>query len=177
VLHHDPDIGQARIATHTLQQLLALRPNLAKLHDAIELVGGRVPLLIEVKPNEPIEPIVAVIQQHLSGKRTPHDFLVGSFQQKTLRALHAALPRIEPVVIESWSGVRASYRARQLHTKRVSMNARYLWFGFIRSMAHSGYKLAAYTVNEPSKAARWGKYGLYGVITDYPDRFKRTRDS
>jgi glycerophosphoryl diester phosphodiesterase len=99
--------------------------------------------------------------------------LLGSKSQKTLLELHPALPEIEKVVIEPWSGVRAHYRARQLGAKRISMNQQWLWWGFIRGFKNSGRQLYAYTLNDPAKARRWARYGLAGVVTDYPDRFDK----
>jgi glycerophosphoryl diester phosphodiesterase len=87
-------------------------------------------------------------------------------------SLHRALPHNPTIVIEKWSGVRARLRARQLGTMTLCMNQRWLWFGFIKGMSRSGYTLYAYTLNNPQKAKQWAKYGLAGVVTDYPDRFK-----
>jgi glycerophosphoryl diester phosphodiesterase len=53
------------------------------------------------------------------------------------------------------------------------MNQRWLWWGFIRGFKHSDKQLYAYTLNDPKKAKRWAKWGLAGVITDYPDRFEK----
>jgi glycerophosphoryl diester phosphodiesterase len=51
------------------------------------------------------------------------------------------------------------------------MNQKWLWVGFIKSVARSGYKLSAYTLDDPAKAKRWAKAGLHAAITDFPDRF------
>jgi len=181
VLHHNKclqnalgkRIGGKAIAFCTLAELRALRPDLATLEQAITFVEHRVPLMIEVKPHVDIQPIVAVVTKTFSKGTRATDLLWASFSQKTLRGLHTAVPELETIVLEHWSGVRASYRARQLNTKRLAMNRRFLWWFFIRQMAKSGYQLSAYTLNNPAKAARWEKDGLYGVITDYPDRFRR----
>ncbi|HEY5152928.1 MAG TPA: glycerophosphodiester phosphodiesterase family protein, partial [Candidatus Saccharimonadales bacterium] len=103
----------------------------------------------------------------------PGNFLIGSKSQKALLELHAALPEVPTIVIEPWSGVRAHYRARQLGTKHVSMNQLWLWWGFIRGFKNSDWQLYAYTLNNPRKARRWARYGLAGVVTDYPDLFEK----
>ena len=145
--------------------------NLALLVDAIKLVNKKIPLMIEVKPGESVGPIVMVIKDFLKKGWQDKDFLLGSFSQKTLLELHQHLPQIPKVVIESWSGLRATRRARQLGTKRLSMNQRWLWSGFIRAMKQRGFELYPYTLNNPTKAKGWQKYGIAGVITDRPDRF------
>jgi glycerophosphoryl diester phosphodiesterase len=129
-------------------------------------------LYIEVKPKVHTAPIITSIKQQLQAGRQPGNFLLGSKSQPTLLELHQALPDIKTVVIEPWSGLRATYRARQVDTRLLSMNQLWLWHGFIGPMAKRGWKLHAYTLNNPKKAKRWAGYGLYGVITDYPDRFE-----
>jgi glycerophosphoryl diester phosphodiesterase len=166
VLHHDP-------VDQTYQELKRHRPSLATFEEALSAIGRPVPLYVEVKPREPIKPIVKIIKNRLEQGWRPADFRLGSKSQKTLLELHEALPEIPKIVIEPWSGVRAHYRARQLDTKLVSMNQRWLWWGFIRGFKNSDWQLYGYTLNDPAKARRWERYGLAGVITDYPDRFQK----
>jgi glycerophosphoryl diester phosphodiesterase len=179
ILHHDPALRDSsgtklRINEHTYDELLEHKPDLATFESVLTTIGHPVPLYLEVKPGVPVGPIVKILKQRLSDNWRPDYFLLGSKSQKTLLKLHAALPEIQKIVIEPWSGVRATYRARQVNTQLVSMNQLWLWHGFIAPLARRGWKLYAYTLNDPKKAARWKKYGLYGVVTDYPDRFKKS---
>jgi glycerophosphoryl diester phosphodiesterase len=176
VLCHDDSIksddgSEIKTAVHTLKELRARKADLATLEDAILAINRAVPLIIEVKSNVPIEPIVAVINKFLSRGWKSDDFLLASFDFKILRSLHAELPEITKVVNEHYFGTRATYRARKLQTKRLCMNHQVLWFGFIKSVSRN-YLLYAYTLNSPDKARRWAKYGLAGIVTDYPDKFE-----
>lgn len=172
VLCHDPVLGDLNVADHFLSELKKQKPDLATLEQAIRAVNRRVPLYIEVKPDVSTTPVVALLRQCLHQNWLPSDFMLASFSYKTLKLLHAALPEIPIVVLESWSSVRATHRARKLGTKIICMNQRYLWRVFIRSMQKSGYELYAYPLNDPVKAKRWAGYGLAGAVTDYPDRLK-----
>jgi glycerophosphoryl diester phosphodiesterase len=79
------------------------------------------------------------------------------------------------VIIEHWSGVRASWRAHQLGAKRINMRSWWLWRGFLRGMYRHGYQIAPYTINiNNRRVQKWRPY-IYGVITDYPDRFSRSK--
>lgn len=138
---------------------------LDSLQSVLKAVNSKVPLYIEVKPGENIQPVIADLQTY-KGK-----FWLASKNQKTLRQLHQAMPQVPKIVIEPWSGVRASRRAKQVNTKIISMNQRWLWSGFIKMMSKN-YQLYAYTINNPAKAKRWQKYGLAGVVTDRPDLFE-----
>lgn len=175
VLVHDPFVlggnDKMLISEHTFKELRTAEPDLTKLEAALRFIDKRVPVMIEVKPHVTIAPIITVLQKLLHETWQPLDFTLGSKSQRTLRALHDALPAIKKVVIEPWSGVRAVFRARRVHTHRIAMNHRSLWSGFIASMHHRGYELYTYTLNDPVKASKWSRHGLAGVITDHPERF------
>lgn len=176
VLHHDRDLQDPTTARydirhHTYIELKQHKPDLATLEEAIEAVAKKVPLQIEVKWGEPTIPVVKILQIYLTKGWRETDFLIGSKKQATLIAIHRSLPAIPTVVIEPFSGLRATYRARQLNTKRISMRSWWLWWFFIRWLAKDGYQLYAYTLNDPNKVNRWRRHGLAGVITDRPDVF------
>ncbi|MFZ1249279.1 MAG: glycerophosphodiester phosphodiesterase [Candidatus Saccharimonadales bacterium] len=177
VLHHDacvvdPSGREVSIAHTTYAELLRHKQDLAALDFAIRAVKHRCPLMIEVKPGVPIKPIVAIIQDRLSRGWRLTEFSVASFDFGILRAMQQEFPKLQLVVLERWSGVRAAHRARQLRTRRISMNQRWLWWGFLKSMKTNGFECIAYTVNNPKKAKCWQPY-LYGLVTDRPDLFNK----
>ena len=172
ILLHDDHLADATgqklaVSDYTLEELQAHKPDLTTLADALKGINDQVVAYVEIKGGEPTAAVVTVLKTY-NGR-----LLLGSKSQKTLRELHAALPEIPTIVIEPWSGVRATWRARQLGTKRLAMNQLWLWRGFIAPLTKRGWQLSAYTVNDPAKIRRWRKYGLYGVVTDYPDRFEK----
>lgn len=177
VLHHDATIKlngkKLVIANSNYEALRDLKDDLPTLEDALDAVNAKVPAYVEVKRNVDTEPVVMVLKKYIENIYGQGDLYIASKSQATLLALHKALPDVPTIVIEPWSGVRAGRRARQLNTKHIAMNQLWLWSGFIKAVSRSGNHLYAYTLNDPVKAKRWEKYGLYGVITDYPDRFQK----
>ncbi|HSW85663.1 MAG TPA: glycerophosphodiester phosphodiesterase [Candidatus Saccharimonadales bacterium] len=177
ILHHDRELhdsnsGKHKISESTYQELLEHKSDLATFAQVFEAISQSVKFHIEVKPEEALKPIISILNEKLAGGWPAQKLLIGSKSQNTLLEIQNALPDLPLVVIEPWSGVRAHLRARKLGTKRISMNQRWLWWGFIRGFKRNDWRLYAYTLNDPVKAKRWAKYGLYGVITDYPDRFE-----
>lgn len=196
VLHHnayltDPNGVTRTLAEHTFAELRQHKKDLPTFEEVLEAIGHPVPLYVEVKPGEPTEPIIRIIKKYLAKGWEASDFRFGSYDQKILLELHAAFPEVQTIVIENWSAVRATRRARQLNTKRLSMLEYWLWSGVISALSRRGYEvysfppmneqkerrfakigLTGYT-NNRAKAQRWEKYGLYGVVTDYPDRFEK----
>ncbi len=148
-------------------------PGLSTLAEAVEAIDGAVPMLIEIKPDEPTGPVVRCLQHYMKqGWRADH-FLLVSFSKKSLLKLHTALPTAQIVVNERWLSGRATRRARQLQTTRINLNQRWLSARMVRKLSRQGYQVSAYTLNDPVKVERWRRQGLCGVITDYPDRFSR----
>lgn len=178
ILHHDPALIdpnglQLHIKRHTYKELLQHKKDLTTFDQALEFINRRVNLYIEIKPGEPTKQIVRIFKQHLASGWETTDFKIASFSQKILLEIHKQLPSIATIVNEKWSGVRASKRARELDTKYVSMNQRWLWSGYIKAVQRSGYHLYTYTLNNKKKARKWQQQGLYAVVTDYPDRFTK----
>ena len=159
------------VVKHTYAELLVHKPDLARMDDAILAVNRAVPIQFEIKPTVVIHPAVTVLKHFLKNGWEPSDFLVGSFSYATLRQAQAELPEVQKVVIEEWCGLRAVLRARRLGTKRLSINRWWIWRGFIWSLANHGYLVYPYTVNNNGRTYALAKYGLSGVITDFPDRF------
>lgn len=181
VLNHDPFLRDATgarlpgmvIAENTFAKMRKARPGLITLEDAIKLINREAPIVIEVKPKVPTAQPVAVLKQFLAKGWKPDDFLLCSFSQSTLQALHQALPELQTVVNDHFSAIRAIWRARRLGSKRINLNHHMTWWGMIKAMHRRGYQLTVHTLNNPKKAKRWAKLGLYGVVTDFPDRFRR----
>jgi glycerophosphoryl diester phosphodiesterase len=169
----DQSGNRRRIKSATYKELLQHKKDLASLDEAFEAIGRQHRLYIEVKFGTPVRPIIRVIKYQLKSGWPAGQIMLGSKSQKVLRELHAKLPDIPKIVIEPWSGLRATWRARELKTDLLSMNQLFLWSGFIRMISQRGYKLYTYTLNNPAKAKRWHKSGLTAVVTDYPDRFEK----
>ncbi len=173
VVNHDPFIvdesgAKRTIATTPLSQLRAHKPDLITFDELLDTIGSKKHLLVEIKPAVDVKPIAHIIQKRLQDGWAITTFSICSFDQKVLRKFHVLLPDVGLVVIESWSSWRARRRARELNTKRLSMNQRWLWRGFLRMMHRGGYQISPYTLNNVTKGRRWEPY-LYGAITDRPD--------
>lgn len=178
VVHHDsvlvdPSGNKLVIRDNTFEKLREHKPDLATFKEILDHFPQNVVLLIEVKQKERIEPIVAMLKDAQKAGWQNEYLLLGSKDQTLLRDLHEALPEIEKVIIERWSSVRAMQRAKQVDAKRLSMNHFFLWRGVIKFLTDRGYKVAAYPLNNTHRANAWARYGLHGVITDFPDRFEK----
>jgi glycerophosphoryl diester phosphodiesterase len=168
---------QHSVAERTYAQIKRDLPHVLTLAELIEFVDQRARLMLEIKPGVPTEPIIATIGRYLKLGWSPDKFSFASFDHHVLHEFHQALPQIDRIVLESWFGLRALRRAKQLNTPYVSMNQQYLWWGFIRWASWRRHRIYSYphpTGRLPfnhDKPRRWTKHGLYGIITDRPENF------
>ncbi len=170
IIHHDRFLKDAsgnrlKINDHFYEELKQHKPDLPTLKEALDFINGTVVLFIEIKPKTEVQPVADVLAKYR------HSFLIGSKSQSILMEFQTTMPLVPKIVIESWSGIRAAWRARRLKTNRLIMYEYFLWFGFVRAMKKAGYELYVYPMNDPKKAKRWARYGIAGVVTDFPDRF------
>lgn len=177
VLHHDETLTDASgnklvIKNTKYMELMEHKKDLARLDQAIELVNKKTPLHIEIKPGEPAAKVIKIIKSYLNKGWKNSNFLIASYRLDLLLEAQEKLPDIERVVIERWSSIRATRNANLVNTKRLSMNQLWLWSYFLSGMSKNGWQISAYPLNNPGKAKKWAKNGLYGVVTDYPDQFE-----
>lgn len=177
VLHHDAimqanDSRRFVINKTVFSDLQLAKPDLLTLEAALHFIDQRADVMIEIKPGVDIEPVMACIKPRIERSWLESDFVIASFDFGILQKIRKTYPNVQLMVLDRWSGIRASRRARKLQTYRIVMHQRWLWTGFIKAVSHGGFKLSAYPLNNPRKARRWAKAGLYAAITDYPDRLK-----
>jgi|JI10StandDraft_1071094.scaffolds.fasta_scaffold349209_2 glycerophosphoryl diester phosphodiesterase len=183
------DGAQLPIATTPSHELAAKAPDLLLFQDVLRTLPVTVPMMLEIKPNVPINAIVAEIRRQLNEGRAMDTLEIASFDQKILQEIKKQLPGTPLVVIEIWSSWRARRRAHALGTKKISLLEYWVWPSFIRAMTRAGYELYVYpSTNEvkkrrfrrfgfrgctesPDRARRWSQAGLAGIITDHPELF------
>jgi len=137
------------------------------LSETLHILDGRVPLNIEIKELQVVEHLPLLLKDY-HGK-----VLFSSFKFMHLSAIRKLLPKCDVAILEKWSGVRAVAEAELLYTKRIHIKQSWLWASFVRSLKHRGYEVYAYTVNSRKRAEELEEWGVDGIVTDYPDRFKK----
>jgi glycerophosphoryl diester phosphodiesterase len=137
-----------------------------KLSDLFTLVNGSIPVNLEVKEERAIKLLKPFVKKY-KGK-----VIFSSFDFGILQSLRKTFPDHQIAVLEKWSGIRAVAEASLINTRRLHINQNWLWSNFVRSLNHKGYDLYAYTVNSVERAEELENWGVKGIFTDYPDRFK-----
>lgn len=168
-----------RVAQSSYDVLMSHDSAIVTLEEAIEFINRRVRLMIEVKKGVPTAPVIDVVKRYLKKGWQPSDFMFNSASYRILNELRLALPEIERVIQGNWSGMRVQFLARRLQTPYILLDQQYLWWGYVAVVSRR-YKLMTYTYFgtlmpwfDHFRARKWEKYGLYAVITDYPDRYRQ----
>ncbi|MDB5176157.1 MAG: glycerophosphodiester phosphodiesterase [Candidatus Saccharibacteria bacterium] len=176
IVHHDRRVSDhtgamLNISKHNYAELLAHKPDLVTFDEAMRSINRIVPVIVDIKPGAAAKPLVKAIDQLMADGWKADDMSFQSLNHPLLLALHKTYPNIPKIIVERWSSIRAVRRAKQVSTNRLNMRSWWLWAPVIKGLSSRNYALITYTVNDPAKIKRWEKYGLYGVVTDCPDRF------
>lgn len=170
-LKHNVDMIEVDIRMHSGELVLSHDPTLhtgeyCSLRDALEAVAGKVPLILEVKELRVIDKLKEAL------KKYDGEYTISSKIYGILGEVRKQIPEAKLAVTEKWSGVRAVAEASLLETSELHFNHNWLWSGFVKSLKHKGYTVFAYTVNTQDRADELESWGVDGIFTDYPNKFK-----
>ena len=141
--------------------------------------GERIPLLEEVWP---VLPATVGVNVELKGKGTgevlpdalPDDgreILASSFDLGELVAFHARRPDVPCAPLyHRLTGSSMVADAGALDASSVNVAEGLIDRRLVERLGGAGFRVLAYTVNDPARAAALRDLGVAGVFTDYPDR-------
>jgi glycerophosphoryl diester phosphodiesterase len=142
------------------------------LHETLNLVSGKLRLVIEIKPAGMEREVVAAI--HKAGVK-PSDVMIFSFKREVVDTM----ARLEPSLPTTWLvGDMPWQPAARLETLAEALRARASAIGLpltrvdpaVLRLAHeSGLSVFVWTVNEPADMRYLARIGVDGIITDRPD--------
>lgn len=136
------------------------------LRQVLDEIKGKIPLNIEIKEKKVIPQLLKTLKDYEG------EVLFSSFKYPILADLKKRQPDAAIAVLEKWSGVRAIAEASLLETNRLHLQHKWLWESFIRSLKHKGYSVYAYTVDTRERAEELASWGIDGIFTDMPNRFR-----
>lgn len=100
----------------------------------------------------------------------PAPILISSFSAESLATARQAAPQIPRGFLTLKFTTDWSARMRELDCATYHVLDRRLTEARVRAVREAGYRVLAYTVNDPARARDLLSWGLESVITDYPDR-------
>ena len=168
VCHHDFDINNNKIATHTYKQLISQDPELTTFQEAIEAIGNDFPLMVHIKPDHTAKNVLSQIASH------PR-WSVGSFNIEALQYLRQkGIPKNHLFLFQHGEPMTQIGRALNVDVGGVGINHGYIspiWYW--RANRH-GLKTYTWTINSIFQARLFRLfYPHLAICTDRPDLLQK----
>lgn len=163
--------GKGSLQSYSTAELRALDAGngarIPFLEEVIDLLPESLLLNIELKGRETAAPVAELLQ------RCRHSqLLVSSFSHSELRNFAELAPQV-PIapLFDRWRGDPVKI-GQDFGSQYVNLSARIASAERCAAINEAGMKVLTYTVNDLSLASKLAGYGVAGIFTDYPDRFR-----
>lgn len=189
VVFHDDDLARLtsdadgrRLSDLTAAEVRAVRlvggaraPTLAQV---LDLVGGRVPVNVELKDAAAVGPVARLLERR--GGRD--EVLLSSFDVRAMQAASEQMPRVRRAVVMGTRTLDPVVRLREtlpqqtLRLVGASAWHPHAWLvrrGLVEALHRVGIEVNVWTVNDRATLARLGQAGVDGVFTDMPHALRR----
>ncbi len=180
VVFHDVTLerltnGEGEVSQFNLEALKALKIKdtyqIPTLHEVLDVIGGRCMVNIELKGANTAHPVVDILNSYLNDSCWDlSNFLLSSFQYNELKIANQLNSKIPLAVLTKASINDALEIANQVKAVAIHPHMELVSENLVRSTQEKGYKLNVWTVNEFHTIDRFKKYGVDGIISDFPDR-------
>ncbi len=144
------------------------------LHEALALIGGRVPVNVEVKVDKGQEhQVIALVEgtlEEIAAAGSP-PVIISTFSMSAFRRLRAAAPAIPAAILIGQGdalkllGELVELGAEGIHVSLGLADRRLVGAAHAR-----GLKVRVYTINDPAVMSELIDRGVDGIFTDWPDR-------
>lgn len=166
--------GSGEIMNHTWSELKTLRienkykiPLLTAVLDAI---SGLCTINIELKGSNTAAETCKIVQHYVKEKDWSYsDFIISSFQQDEIIQVFEINKNIPIGVLTEASMTKAILLAKQLNAYAIHLGLGLVTHANIKKAQQEGFKIIVWTVNEPKDIMRMKKFGVDGIISDFPE--------
>ncbi|MFS4494308.1 glycerophosphodiester phosphodiesterase [Maribacter sp. 2308TA10-17] len=141
------------------------------LQDVLNSIGHKVKINIELKGAGTAEHVNLIIRQYIEEKGWKlDDFLISSFRWDELKKMRALDPDIPIAVLTEKDPIDAISIASELKAEAINPNFKMLNAENNLKIQEAGFKIYVWTVNEPNDILQMKRFGVEGIITNYPER-------
>jgi glycerophosphoryl diester phosphodiesterase len=162
---------RGKVRDTTLSAIKQLNPQIPTLAEVLRLCRGKAQVLIEIKRADPRK--VAAIIEKLGMACEVIVFSLSIPRMKTFAEAAPSVPRYGLIA----RNLRFSLHALRstLHVSGVGLSRRLVRSQrVVQDIHRRGWKLFVWTVNRESEMEKLARWGVDGLITNYPDRAART---
>ncbi|NIO17040.1 MAG: hypothetical protein GTN70_08590 [Deltaproteobacteria bacterium] len=182
VLFHDEDTSRMAgvkkvVGESTLAELEGLTlpggESIIGLREALKIVGGKIPLNLELKSEGSGRALAAYLDAN------PCDglIIVSSFKAAELKEFREAAPDIPTSALVRNPSRRDIESARQGRCLSINVNSRHVKGWMAQQSMASGIALFVYTVDEEEVFHHLARMGISGFFTNEPEKLLRFREA
>lgn len=141
------------------------------LQDVLKLINHKVRLNIELKGGGTADRVNFITNYYIEKKGwSLNDFLISSFKWDELREMRRINPEIPIAILTENNPSEAISIAKELKAEAINPDFRMLNAENNLEIQEAGFKIYTWTVNEPQDIMAMKKFGVDGIITNYPER-------
>jgi glycerophosphoryl diester phosphodiesterase len=158
---------RGRVRDKTLAEIKRLNPQIPTLREVLQTCRGKARILIEIKGADPCK-VAAVIAQ----QRMEREVIVFSLSIPRLEAFAEAAPQVVRfgLVARNLRRSLSAYRS-PLTVAGIGLSRRLVTSArVVRNIHRRGWKVFVWTVNREAEMRKLTRWGVDGLITNYPDR-------
>ncbi|MFV0540119.1 MAG: glycerophosphodiester phosphodiesterase [Aestuariibaculum sp.] len=167
--------GTGEISKVSLTELKQLKIDnqyaIPTLTEVLDEIGNNYIINIELKGKNTAIPTCKLIDDYIHNKNWSYrNFLVSSFQFQELEQVFVTNKNIPLAVLTKANVDEAIVFAKTVTAIAIHPNIALLTSENVRQAHYQGFKVNTWTVNDKAAINRVKRYGVDGIISDYPDR-------
>lgn len=182
VVFHDENLerltdGQGKIESYVLSGLKKLtvkgEHTIPTLMEVLDLMDGKTRLNVELKGEGTANDVHAIIEEYIeNGTWKLTDFIISSFKWEELRKMRNLNATIPIAILTAENPLDAIPVAKELKAEAINPNYKKLTAENNVALKDAGFKIYPWTVNEPEAILMMKRFGVDGIITNYPERVR-----
>lgn len=182
VVFHDDTLerltdAEGNIEDYTYKELLKVTVEgghkIPLLQDVLNSMKHKVKLNIELKGDGTTDRVNAIVNQYINEKGWKlEDFIISSFKWNELKAMRVLNPTIPIAILTEEEPADAISIAKELNAEAINPNFKMLNKDNNLKIQEAGFKIYPWTVNEPQDILMMKRFGVDGIITNYPERIQ-----
>jgi len=141
------------------------------LDETLAAIGNRALLNVELKPDARVEALVKHVITIVARREMFDSIVFSSFHHDAIRTLRKHVPSARVGVLCDPRGLRAGIAfAEQISAETIHPHVSIVDSSLVATAHAHGWKVWAWTANEPGEIALLAALGVDGIFTDRPDR-------
>jgi len=144
-----------------------------KLQDVLKVIDHKVKLNIELKGKNTADRVNFITNYYIENHGWKlDDFLISSFHWDELRAMRKINGNIPIAILTEADPLEAISIGKELNAVAINPNFKLLNAENNLKLQDAGFKVYPWTVNEPNDILQMKRFGVNGIITNYPERVR-----